>query len=325
MKKRPEFTFGFSDSLLAEVAGIPQRALHFDLEAISQAYESIKPLARRLGVPIPQPRLAGFGYTSLVALGVKVEWTDFEPNVIPLIQTPEEIDHLQEPDNYLQAELIQKRLHLARELKKRYPEAPNYIGHSLQGPATTAVLLMGDDFLMLPYSDPDRAHHLLHFCVKSALNYAQAISKHFGEPIQPGPKGFPDDFAGMFSPPIFKEFVVPYWEKLYQGLQSTTRNLHSELLRAEHLPFFEQLKVDYYDPSADQYLTPALLQEHCPCPFMLRIQSWDLRDLSAKELREMYQRLSKCKPYVISFSMERLADEPKIHSLLEIARKGREQ
>lgn len=322
MKRRQEFTFGFGDSLLAEVAGVTQRALHFDPEAIGRAYEGLKPLAGRLGVPVPQPRLAGFGYTSIVALGAKVEWTDFEPNVIPLIQAPEEIDHLQEPDDYLGAELIQERLHIARELKKRYPEALNFIGHSHQGPITTAVSLMGQDFLMLPYDDPSRAHRLLGFCVKSALNYARAISEHFGWPIQPGHQGIPDDFAGMLPPPLFKEFVVPYWEEIYQGLQATERHLHSELLRVEHLPFLKQLQIDYYDPSADQYLTPELLQQHCPCPYMLRIQPWDVRDLSAKELQGMYQHLSKHEPYVIFLYMGSLAEEPKIQSLLEIARKG---
>lgn len=34
MKRRPEFAFSFGDSLLAEVADVPQRALHFDREAI---------------------------------------------------------------------------------------------------------------------------------------------------------------------------------------------------------------------------------------------------------------------------------------------------
>lgn len=319
MKKGQNFIFYFSDSLLAEIAGVSQKALHFDLEAICKAYESIKPLAKRLGVPVPQPRLAGFGYTSLAALGAKIEFTDFEPNVIPVIQTPEEIDHFKEPNDYLQTELIKKRLYVAHELKRRYADAPNYIGHLLQGPVTTAVLLMGRDFLMLPYDDPNRAHRLLHFCVSSALNYTKAVSEHFREPIQPGPKGFPDDFAGMFPPPIFKEFVVPYWKEIYQGLQSTTPSLHSELLRVEHMPFLEQLKIDYYDPGADQYLTPELLRKHCPCQFMLKIQSWHIRDLSPKELQEMYRRLSEYGPYAIGFSMERLADEVKVRGLLEVA------
>jgi len=70
-----------------------------------------------------------------------------------------------------------------------------------------------------------------------------------------------DDFAGMFPPAMFNEFVVPYWEETYQGLKATRRSLHSELLRVEHLPYLEQLKIRTSDPSADQYLTPALLHE----------------------------------------------------------------
>lgn len=321
MKRRQDFSFGFSDSLLAEVGKVPQDALHFDVEAICQAYESIKPIAKRLGVQPPKPRLAGFCYTHVAALGAKVTFPkNSEPNVAPLIRTPSEIDQLCEPEDYLQAKLIQERLRITGELKKRSPDTINSIGHLLEGPVTTATLLMGSAFLTLPYDDPERAHRLLEFSVRSALNYARAIRKYFGEPFQPGPKGFPDDFGGMFPPDIFGEFVVPYWEQLYQGLQATERTLHSELLRVEHMPFLAQLRIDYYDPSADQYLTPELLRKHCPAKFTCRIQSWHIRDLSVADLQAMYRHLATFEPYVITFCLERLDDEPKIQSLLEVAR-----
>ena len=53
------YGFSFSDTLLAEIGGVPQSALHHDVDAICRAYEAIVPVAERLGVDPPQPRLAG--------------------------------------------------------------------------------------------------------------------------------------------------------------------------------------------------------------------------------------------------------------------------
>jgi len=310
------------DPLLAEVGKVPQSSLHTDVEAICKAYEAIKPLAERLGVDPPVPRIAGFCYTPLVALGCEVVYSEqAEPTVRPLIHNLQEIDGLKEPRDYLQAKVIQQRIKICEELRKRYPETPKTIGHLLEGPVTTAVMIMGNSFFTLPYDDSKRAHRLLEFSTRSAINYAHSISEYFGGSIQPGSNGFPDDFAGMFAPDMFREFVAPYWEKTFQGLKATTRSLHSELLRVEHLPFLKQLKVDLFDPSADQYLTSELLSKHCPCKFTSRILSWHIRDLPAKQLEEMYKEMAKFKPHSITFSMTRLEDEPKIKHLLEVARR----
>ena len=209
------FSCGIADSAIAEAGGVPLSALHFDAEAICKAYESIRPVAERLGVEPPTPRLAGFCYTPFAALGAKIVFPeDSEPKPVPLISSPEQIDDLREPDDYLAVELIARRLQVARELKERCPEAGMSIGHTAQGPPTMAALIMGQDFFMLPYDDPDRAHRLLNFSVRAAVNYTKTISDHLGSPVKPGPRGFPDDFAGIFSPALFGEFVVPYWDKL---------------------------------------------------------------------------------------------------------------
>ena len=324
MSKRQAFEFGFSDSLLAEAGQIPQRNLHFDVEAISTAYEAIRPIAERLGVEAPKPRLAEFTYTHIAALGAKIVFTEYEPKPEPLIHSPQEIDTLQEPENYLQAPLIQERLRICAELQRRFPGSPNFIGHFFEGPVTSAALLLGQGFLTLPYDDPPRAHRLLQFCVTSAQNYARSVIEHFGEAASAFMTGgFPDDFAGMFGPNLFGEFVVPYWEQLYQWMNAGQRMLHSELLRVEHLPFLEQVKLDYYDPGVDQYLTPELLRAHCPMKFQCRITEWQVRDLDAKALQVRYRYLAEFEPYSIQFELTRLQDMQKIKALLEVARELR--
>jgi hypothetical protein len=220
----------------------------------------------------------------------------------------------------LQADLIRERLSISAELKRRFPESPNFIGHLFEGPLTSAALLLGQCFLTLPYDDPPRAHRLLQFCVTSTQNYVRSLTDYFGEPISAFMAGgFPDDFAGMFGPNLFEEFVVPYWEQLYQWMNAGQRMLHSELLRVEHLPFLKQVKLDYFDPGVDQYLTPEVLRAHCPTKFQCRITEWQVRDLDAKALQMRYRYLAEFKPYSIQFELTRLQDVPKIEALLEVA------
>ena len=181
---------------------------------------------------------------------------------------------------------------------------------------------MGQDFFTLVYDDPARAHALLRFGTESALSYVQALHRHFNgnTPAAPGPRGNPDDFAGMLPPAMFAEFVVPYWERLYAGQQSTSRFLHSELLREEHLPFLVDAKIDRYDPSADQYVTPELLSRKCPCPFRTLIKDWEIHNLSADQLEAYYRQIAGYQPFVIAFSLGKADELDKIRRLLKVAR-----
>jgi hypothetical protein len=319
MSSRQAFEFGFTDPVIAELAGVQQRDLHFDVDAIVRGYRLAGELAAELGVPAPLPRLAEFTYTHIVSLGTQVTFTEYEPKPTTLLASPEDIDNLREPEDYLAASLIQERLKLAEELVRRWPGAPLFIGHLFEGPVTTASLLLGPAFFTLPYDDPARTHKLMQFSVTSAFGYARAITRRFAGVEGAFPQGFPDDFAGIIPPKLFGEFVAPYWEQVFERLNSTERFVHSELLRVGHLPFLRDLGVDCYDPSADQYLTPDLLKQHCPTRFQLRIQDWDIANQGAAELQQMYRRYATYNPKVISLYLSRLVDVPKVKAILEVA------
>ncbi len=315
------FAFGFADTLLAEVGGVPLRDLHFDVDAMVQVCEAARPIAERLGAHPPVPHLAGFTYPHIAALGARItfpEHSDPAPSVI--IGSPEEIDTLAEPNDYLAAPLIRARLDLLDRLLLRRPDAVRSIGHPFEGPVTTAALIMGPGFFTLPYDDPARAHKLLEFSTTSAINYARAIGAYLGHEWRPGTLTIPDDFAGIFPPAKFREFVLPYWERLYSASGCATRALHSELIRPEHLPLLAEVKLDVFDPSVDQYVTPEILREQCPCAFQGRIKPWEVRDLSADELERLYRRIAAHEPTVIAFSMDSLDEEDKVRRLLEVAR-----
>jgi len=316
------YHFGIAETAIAEAAGVTLYDLHTDVDAICRAYEAIVPVAERLGVDPPRPSLAGMAYPHVSTLGNEVMITadSAEPWTRPSIHSPEDIDALAEPEDYLAAGVVPERLALAAELKRRRPDASEHIGHDFEGPVTTAALMMGQDFFMLPYDDPARAHRLLEFVTRSIVRYARTIRAHQGRKVCGGRQGVCDDFAGIFGPELFAEFVVPYWNMLYEGLEAETRGLHSELLREGHLRFLADIRLNEYDPSVDQYLTPETLQRSCPVPFTLRMWPAEVRDHSAEELVAMYRRRAEFEPVFISFAMSCLDEEAKAAAMLEVAR-----
>ena len=316
------FRFTIDSNVVAEVGGVRLYDLHTDVDAICRAHEAVAPLARRLGVAPPRPGLAGCTYVHASTLGCEVVITpqSAEPWAGPCISTPEQIDDLREPDDYLAAGIVPGRLALAAKLKRRCPGASDKIGHDLEGPVTTAVLIMGQDFFMLPYDDPARAHRLLEFVTRSAINYVKILRAHQRPPLTGGWQSMPDDFAGMFGPVQFAEFVVPYWNMLFEGLEAEQRGVHSELLRPEHLRYLTDVKLDVYDPGVNQYLTAEAVQRHCPVAYQLRLWPAQVRDHSAGELVKMYRRLASFEPVSIEFGLFDLAEEAKIAALLEVAR-----
>ena len=316
------YGFGLAESLLGELAGVSQYQLQTDVEAMIAAAEAVKPLAKRLGVPAQAPHLAGFAYSHASAIGCEIVMAPdaLEPACRPCLHSPKDIDRLREPKDYLSAGIVPKRLALAAELKRRRPDASDGIGHDYEGPVTTAALMMGQDFFMLPYDDPQRARRLLEFVTRSAINYARTLRAHQGRPIDGGGQGICDDFAGIFGPELFGEFVVPYWNMLYEGLRAEKRFLHSELLREGHMKFLADVKLDEYDPSVDQYLPAEVLKRSCPMPWTQRIWPSEVRDCSAAELVAMYRHRASFKPTIITFALANMSELEKIEALLAVAR-----
>ncbi len=239
------FSFSIANTVGAELAGVSHYSCHVDIDSMIKAAEAMIPLCERLGVPTPRPGMWGMSYNHVSTLGVEiVNGPDkMEPSTKPCIHSVEQIDDLREPDDYLQAGIVPERLAVLRKLVAKWPDANNSIGHPMEGPVTSAVMMMGPDFFMLPYDDPARTHRLMQFITTSTIKFVRILRKELGQPEIARRQGMPDDFAGMFRPELFKEFVMTYWEQVYEelGAPEGTLMLHSELLREEYLLFLEEL------------------------------------------------------------------------------------
>lgn len=316
------YSFGIANNILAELAGVRHYDMHVEVDAVIRAADAVAPLAGRLGIEPPRPALYGMSYCHAATLGCPIVNGPglLEPGCQPCLKSPADIDRLREPKDYLATPLVAQRLALVEELRRRRADASDNIGHDYEGPATTAALMLGPAFFMLPHDDPKRAHRLMEFVTRTAVNYTRVLRARQGHPFGGRPEGICDDFAGIFPPEQFAEFVAPYWEMLYQGLDATERHLHSELLREGHLKHLAGLKIASYDPSVDQFLPADVLKRSCPVPYGLRIWPSQVQSLPTEELVDMYRRYARDGTQFIMFHMHRLQDEPKIVEMLRVAR-----
>ena len=95
------FAFGIVDTAIAQSAEVSLYDMHTDVDAICKAYETIAPVAQRLGVDAPTPRLPGLAYCHVSTIGCEVKFSSnsVEPWTRPCIKRMEDIDDLSEPDD----------------------------------------------------------------------------------------------------------------------------------------------------------------------------------------------------------------------------------
>ena len=102
-----------------------------------------------------------------------------------------------------------------------------------------------------------------------------------------------DDYAGLLSPTLFRQFAVPAYAELYGA--NATRFMHSELLRAEHLRIArEELRLTDFHGAGSKYLT---LQEQCDImgeAFWTQVTPQELLELSPAQLAGKIKEYAHC-------------------------------
>jgi uroporphyrinogen-III decarboxylase len=170
-----------------------------------------------------------------------------------IVRTPDQVDALQVPDPWA-CPRFQENLRRWHELRRRLPGSPVGLSAGQEGPVTTAVLLRGAAFFEDCLTDPARAHRLLSVCMDTYIAFVRAVRKESGV-SHAGSVGIADDHAGNLSPAMWPEFVLPYYERIYDQLGATRRSMHTELVRCEHLALLASLRLDHVNFGENQYLT----------------------------------------------------------------------
>jgi|GEM_PF-2583306 len=104
-------------------------------------------------------------------------------------------------------------------------DIPIQLYDSLQGPLSTACMVLGSQELMTAmYTHPDHIHHLMDMATELTIQFINAASRIIPKPVFSNlsemffPKGsgvcLADDLASVVSPKLYEEFCVPYMNRI---------------------------------------------------------------------------------------------------------------
>jgi len=155
----------------------------------------------------------------------------------PVVKKPEDIKNLK-PKNFFTDFNLSWRLKV-----RQYLLGCGYdcrLGGYDGSVMTTACQLTGSQILLWLLEEPETAFSLMKLLTEVNQKLEDFDNQICGQQKQSyGYIG--DDFAGLVCPEMFQRFLIPCYEKIYQG--KTWRFLHSELLTYQHL----RLAKDYLD------------------------------------------------------------------------------
>lgn len=196
-------------------------------------------------------------YAEASALGVDVVFPEGDslpwPKQQLVLETIDDVDSLEIRRNS-ENNLVEKTIQYYHVMKNfaggKYDIA---IEKCVEGPITTAIMLRGQDFFTDIYDDPGKAHKLLSIITETSLDIRKQIEEATGQEMTS--TWIYDDYAGMLSPSLYKEFAIPYYKEIYKNYGRYGRVLHSELLSTEHLQISKaELDITYYNPASAQNL-----------------------------------------------------------------------
>lgn len=166
---------------------------------------------------------------------------------------------------------------------------PRDIGGADSSIVTTACEISADSLLPGLAENPDGARRLLDVVMKANRALDAFCTSWRGKPSTGGYIG--DDYAGLMSPAMFREFVIPCYQKLYEG--KTSRFMHSELLRREHLQMARDLLhiTDFHGAGAEN-LTLAEMYEVMGHNFWAQLTPHELITLTPAEIAESIKTMA---------------------------------
>ena len=194
------------------------------------------------------------------ALGGQVEWlAENPPRARPTIRQPDEVHRLRIPEIHegFWAKYVswwQTMKDLARETVVSFNGRPGRVavlplGVQWIGPHMVAVDLVGDDFYWWMLEYPEACHHLLDTITNSLL-HAETCFRQLDQSVRPT-FAVAEDSAQVMSAELFREFCVPYDNRLFNALGSGMRDgrgmhmcgksdhLHAVLLDEERITSFQ--------------------------------------------------------------------------------------
>ena len=166
------------------------------------------------------------------AFGAEIQWWDhMPPQTHPLITRVEDIDKLEIPkltDN-LWGKMIRWRCDMIEFLKdidvvfNGKKVEVKVVLRRAESPFTSAIEMAKENFYLWLYDYPQVCHKLLRKITTAVLEWERYCRGVTYSPMQNMDSDA--DSAGVLSPEMFREFVVPYIEELYNAFPGR-RGMH---------------------------------------------------------------------------------------------------
>lgn len=154
------------------------------------------------------------------------------------------------------------------------------------GIVTTAHEISGGGILHWLVDEPEAAGRVLDLVTRADLSL-RAFDESLCGPTDSAYTG--DDFSGLLSPEMYRQFAIPYYARFYAG--RSDRFMHSELLRADHLRIARDLLgITCFHGAGCKNLTLAELHAIMGAGFWTQVTPQELAELSPRELSELIKR-----------------------------------
>lgn len=115
----------------------------------------------------------------------------------------------------------------------------------VQSPLGTAIVLMGTELFSDINVNPSALKELLEIITDTAIRLLKFEEEVTGKGIES--IGMDDDYGGLISPEMYREFNFPYMKRIYGEFGKRERFIHSETLGKGHLKYLRELGITNYD------------------------------------------------------------------------------
>lgn len=160
---------------------------------------------------------------------------------------------------------------------------------------STAMEITGNSVLAGMIEDPDNAWKVLDQVIEAEEIVARFGAELLGAEYQ----GFTytgDDFSGLLSPAMYRQFALPCYERLYG--KNETRFMHSELLRAEHLRIArEELRITEFHGAGCVLLTLQEMHEIMGEKFWTQLTPQEMLEFTPAQIDERIKEFANCGGY----------------------------
>lgn len=307
------------------------REYHLDGEKKLQAHilarERFAELYGIEAIPVDTLSVNPHSYTAASVFGVEVFVAeDSMPLPVyqnPPLKDPREVNDLRLPASYCQHPAMVPYVEMYYQLKERVgKETRISLGAGTEGVVTTAVFLRGQDFFADLVTHPQEVYQLLQFVTEMNIVFIREVLALQGLPLRGGDVAIADDYAGLMSPAMYGEFVVPCYQQFYEAFGADRRLHHSELLRPGHLPYLvDELGVNILNFGENQYISPSEVLEVIDVPFEWHVKTKTMLTGTPKTVRREYEKaIAEGAPAMITELCARGIPEENIRAYIETAK-----